>query len=162
MFMNPITKLSVTYNVAIITIDNLPVNYDLISDIFNTIATKNINVDMITQSPPLKGIINLSFSISSKDLVTAISSLNSYKKKIPSLSIQVDADNTKISVFGNQMRELPGVAARLFTLLANNNIEIKMVTTSEVDISCLIFDKDADKAINSIKKEFNLQEVDMN
>ncbi len=49
------------------------------------------------------------------------------------------------------MRNIPGVAARLFTLLANEGIEIKLVTTSEIDISYLIYEKDVDKAINAIK-----------
>jgi aspartate kinase len=152
----PITNMSVTYDVAVITIDNLPNSSRLISDIFNTIAGRKINVDMISQTPPLRGVINISFSIPSADLIKAITSLNKFKKSIPNLSIQVDADNTKISVFGYNMKDMPGVAAKLFTLLSNNNIEIKMITTSEVDISCLIYDKDVDSAITAIKQEFNL------
>lgn len=156
MSVKPITSISVTYNVAVITIDNLPYSSRLISDIFNTIAGKKINIDMINQTPPLKGVISISFSIPSADLINAITALNKFKKSIPKLSIQVDADNTKVSVFGYHMKDVPGVAARLFTLLSNNDIEIKMITTSEVDISCLIFDKDADSAITAIKQEFNL------
>lgn len=157
MMNNPVTRISVTYNVAMITVDNLPNNMKLISDIFNSIAQQNINVDMISQAPPYRGYINLSFSLPSDDLIKAISTLNKFKKDIPDLRIEVDNNNTKLSVYGENMKDLPGVAAKLFTILAGNNIEVKLVTTSEVDISYLIFEKDVDKAINAIKNEYNIQ-----
>lgn len=153
---NPVTNITVSYNVALVTVDNLPNNVKLISDIFNAIAKENINIDMISQAPPFRGIINISFSLPSEDLVKAISALNSFKKQVPGLHIEVDANNTKISVYGECMKNIPGVAAKLFTILANDGIEIKLVTTSEVDISYLIYDRDVDKAIESIKREFGL------
>jgi len=156
MSIKPVTRITTAYNVALVTVDNLPNNMDLISDIFNQVAKKNINIDMISQAPPYKGSVNLSFSIPSDDLVTAISTLNEFKSKVPNLLIEVDASNTKISVYGEGMKNLPGVAAKLFTILAGQNIEVKLVTTSEVDISYLIHDKDTDRAVDAIKKEFGL------
>lgn len=144
------------YNVALITVDNLPVDMKLISDIFNTIAKEKINIDMISQAPPYRGNINLSFSIRSDDLIKALSALNMYKKIVPDLHIEVDANNTKITVFDEHMKNLPGVAAKLFTILASNGIEIKLVTTSEVEISYLIYDKDVDRAIEAIKEEYKI------
>jgi len=157
MTESPVTNITVTYNVALVTVDNLPNNMKLISDIFNTIATQNINIDMISQAPPYRGSINLSFSIPSDDLVKAIAALNRFKKDVPDLHIEVDADNTKLSVYGENMKNLPGVAAKLFTILAQDGIEVKLVTTSEVDISYLIYEKDVDRAINSIKREYNIE-----
>lgn len=154
---SPVTNITATYNVALVTVDNLPNDMSLISDIFNSIAEEGINIDMISQAPPYRGTINISFSIPSDDLVKAISALNKYKKKVPDLMVEVDANNTKLSVYGESMKNLPGVAARLFTLLANNGIEVKLVTTSEVDISYLIYDKDIDRAIEAIKKEYGLK-----
>jgi aspartokinase len=54
------------------------------------------------------------------------------------------------------MKDIPGVAAKLYTVLANNGVEIKLVTTSEVDISYLIYNRDVDKALSAIKHEFGL------
>lgn len=156
MDQRPVTSISVVYNVALITVDNLPSDMKLISNIFNTIAEKKINIDMISQAPPYKGSINLSFSIPADELVNAISALNRFKKDIPGLHVEVDADNTKLTVFGENMKNIPGVAAQLFTLLANDGIEVKLVTTSEVDISYLISSKDVDRAIESVKKEYEL------
>lgn len=154
---SPVTSITVMYNVALVTVDNLPNDMKLISDIFNSIASQKINVDMISQAPPYKGVISLSFSIPADDLVKAISTLNKFKKNVPNLLVEIDAANTKISVYGEHMKNIPGVAANLFTILANNGIEIKLVTTSEVDISYLIYDKDVDKAISSIKQEYSLK-----
>jgi aspartokinase len=156
MSEKPVSKLSVTYNVALVTIDKLPNNTKLISELFNTIAQKKINIDMISQAPPFRGGISLSFSLPSEDLVKVLSVLNDFKKNVKDLRIEIDADNTKLQVFGEGMRNIPGVAARLFTLLANEEVEIKLVTTSEIDISYLIYEKDVDKAINAIKNEYEI------
>ena len=156
MSEKPVTKLNITYNVALVTIDKLPNNTRLISDIFNTIAQKKINIDMISQAPPFRGIMSISFSLPADDLVTALSALNSFKKVVKDLQIEIDADNTKLQVYGEGMRNIPGVAARLFNTLANEGVEIKLVTTSEVDISYLIYEKDVDKALQAVKREFDL------
>jgi aspartokinase len=128
----------------------------LIPDIFNAIAEQNINIDMISQAPPYRGVINLSFTLPSDDLVKAISVLNKFKKIVPGLFIEINAENTKLSVYGEQMKNIPGVAAKLFTIFAGNGIDIKLVTTSEVDISYLIDEKDVDKALKAIKDEYNI------
>ncbi len=156
MATKPVTSLSVTYNVALITVDNIPVDYKLISDIFKAIAAEQINVDMISQAPPYKGKISLSFTIPSEDVVKAIGILHKYKDNIPNLVVEVDSQNTKLSIYGDEMKNLPGVAAGIFTLMAENGVEIKLVTTSEVDISYLIYDKDVDLAIQEIKKHYHI------
>ena len=153
----PITKINITYNVALVTIENIPNNTRLVSDIFNTIAQQNINIDMISQAPPFRGSISISFSLPSDDLVKALSALNKFKKSIKDLQIEIDADNTKLQVYGEAMRDIPGVAAGLFTVLASEDLEIKLVTTSEVDISYLIYEKDVDKALNAIKKKYEIK-----
>lgn len=156
MSQKPVTSIDVTYNVSLITLDNLPNDIKIISDIFNAIAEEGISIDMVNKSPALKGNTTISFSLLYDDLVKTMSSINKFKKQINNLSIQIDSFNTKFCIFGKNMKDIPGVAARLFTVLANEGIELKLVTTSESDISCLIDEKDADKATESVKKEFSL------
>ncbi|HEX2925994.1 MAG TPA: ACT domain-containing protein [Ruminiclostridium sp.] len=152
----PVTSISTVYNVALVAVDNLPNDMVLIAGIFSTIADEKINIDMISQSPPYKGKINVYFSIPAENIVKVIGILNSFKSKVPNLRIEIDSDSTKVSVFGEGMREKPGVAARVFSLMAEKGIEFKLVTTSEVDISCLIYEKDIDKAVTALKQEFGL------
>lgn len=157
MSEKPVTNISVTYNVALITIDNLQCNTRFISELFNAIAKKNINIDMISQAPPFRGSVSISFSLPSENLVEILSILNDFKKNAQNLRIEIDADNTKLQVFGEGMRNIPGVAARLYTILANEGVEVKLVTTSETDISYLIYEKDVDKSINAIKNEYDIE-----
>ena len=156
MANRPVTNISTVYNVALVTVDNLPNNMALISSIFNKIAKEKINIDMISQAPPYRGSINVSFSLPADDIVKVIAVLNSFKTEVSALRIEIDSGNAKISVYGEAMKNIPGVAAQLFTILAVTGIEVKLVTTSEVEISYLVSEKDIDKAISAIKNEFKL------
>lgn len=156
MSEKPVSNISVTYNVALVTINNLPYNTGLISKLFNSIAQRKINIDMITQAPPFRGNTSVSFSLPAEELVNALNALNEFKKEAKDIKIEIDADNTKLQVFGEAMRSIPGVAARLFAILADEGIEIKLVTTSEVDISYLIYEKDVDKATDAIRNEYGI------
>ena len=151
-----VTKLSVTDNVTLVTLNNVPNNIKIIADIFSDVAKENINIDMISQTAPYRRKVNISFTMSDSDIAKVISTLGKYKKTIPKLHTEINSNNSKLSIYGEAMRNTPGIAAKLFALLSKNNIEIKLVTTSEVDISYLINEKDVEPAINSIKSEFNL------
>jgi aspartokinase len=156
MEKTPVTGIAVTYDVALVTVVNIPNKMDIICELFNAIAAQNINIDLINQAPPYRGIINLSFSISISDIVKTIETLNKFKKDISALMVEIDADNAKIAVSGEQMRNVPGVAARLFSVLAKNGVDIKLISTSETDISYLVYMKDVDRAVKAIKEEYLL------
>ena len=151
-----ISNYTVTECVSLITMDNVPNNSKIISEIFNAIAKQHINIDMITQSPSYRGILNISFTIPGKDMPKAITALAKFKKEIPTLRLDIDSNNTKICISGEGMRTIPGVAASLFTVLSSIEIEIKLVTTSETDISYLVSSEDEDKAIDALKKEYEI------
>ncbi len=156
MTQYPVTGVNVTHNIALITLDNFPNDIRLVSNMFTSIAKDNINIDMINKSISYKGNINISFILSSVDLIGAITSLNKFSSTDRDYLVEVDAYNTKITVFGKGMKDTPGVAAKLFRLFAEQRIEIKLVTTSESDISFLVHDKDADSIVASIKKAYLL------
>ncbi|NLL06089.1 MAG: ACT domain-containing protein [Clostridiaceae bacterium] len=157
MSQKPVTSIDVTYNVSLITLNNFPNNIKLISEVFTSIADEGISIDMVSKSPSVKGNTTVSFSLLYDDLVNAMSRLNKLSEKVSNFSKEIDSFNTKFCVFGKNMKDIPGVAARLFSVLAKEGIEVKLVTTSESDISCLIDEKDTDKAIECVKKEFSLE-----
>ncbi|MGE5329606.1 MAG: ACT domain-containing protein [Deltaproteobacteria bacterium] len=150
-----ISSYTVTHCVSLITMDNVPNNPKIISEIFNAIAKQNINVDMITQSPSYRGILNISFTIPGEDMSKAITALAKFKKEIPTLRLDISSNNTKICVSGEGMRTIPGVAASVFTVLSKIEIEIKLVTTSETDISYLVSNEDEESALRAIKEEYS-------
>ncbi|GKX30611.1 hypothetical protein SH1V18_30910 [Vallitalea longa] len=145
-----ISKLNITQNVTLITLANIPINDKSIAEIFTSLANANINVDMISQTSPLKGKISISFTLQDDVLFNAIQTLKFYKKDIPSLRIDVNSNNTKISLYDEEMKYQPGIAAKTMSILYDADIDIKMITTSEVDISYLIYASDQEKAISLI------------
>ncbi|GMQ57685.1 hypothetical protein AN1V17_20800 [Vallitalea sediminicola] len=146
-----ISKLNITQNVTLITLANIPINNKSIAAIFTSLAEADINVDMISQTSPLKGKINISFTLQNDVLFNAIQTLKSYKKDIPNLRIDVNSNNTKLSLYDDDMKYHPGIAAKTMSILSDANIDIKMITTSEIDISYLIYASDEEKAILSLK-----------
>ena len=157
MNKKPVTNIDVSYNVAMITLGNLPDDINLISEIFAVLSDEGINIDMVSKPAPFKGTVSMSFTLPTDDIVKAITLLNDYKKKAGNFLVEVDAYNSKISVYGEEMKNTPGVATRVFKALAREKIEIKLITTSTVDISCLVLERSIDDAVNSIKKEFSLE-----
>ncbi|AUG57733.1 ACT domain-containing protein [Acetivibrio saccincola] len=158
MDKRPVTNIDVSYNVAMITLGNMPDDINLISEIFAVLSDEGINIDMVSKPAPLKGTVSISFTLPADDMVKAITLLNDYKKKMTgNFLVEVDAYNSKVSVYGEEMKHTPGVAARVFKALAKENIEVKLITTSAVDISCLVYERSIDDAVNSIKKEFSLE-----
>jgi aspartokinase len=133
------TKISVTNDSALITIDKLPAGTVMLNNIFTKLADENINIDMISQTPPFSGEISLSFSLESDNVFNAMKVLNSFTKDNSDINIHVDANSTKISVYGEYMRNTTGIAAKLFKALSEAGVDIKLITTSEVDISILIY-----------------------
>ncbi len=148
----------VTYdkNQAKITIQSVPDRPGIASVIFNEIAKENINVDMIIQSASLKGLTDVSFTIAGTDLKKALPTIKVIAKKIKARGATSSKGVAKISIVGVGMRSHPGVAARMFSCLAKERINIEMISTSEIKISCAINEKHVRKAVKSLHREFGL------
>ncbi len=153
MESKPVTGIATSDEDVAVTLQRIPKDVNILSTIFETIGSKRINIDMISQTSPIDGKVNVSFTIpkeSLKDGLEIISGLIVDNKVI------VDEDITKFSMVGLGMKTTSGVAARMFRIFSENNIEIKMITTSEIRITCAIKTEDKLKAIQVIAKEFNL------
>lgn len=141
---------------AKITIQSVPDRPGIASVIFNEIAKENINVDMIIQSASLKGLTDLSFTIAGTDLKKALPAIKVITKRIKAKGVASSKGVAKVSIVGVGMRSHPGVAARMFSCLAKKRINIGMISTSEIKISCAIDGKDVQKAVKSLHREFGL------
>jgi aspartate kinase len=111
---------------------------------------------MIIQNISRTGATDISFTVPSKDLSKTSELIKKAAKKIGAEGAKYDKDIAKVSVVGIGMRSHSGVAAKMFTALASKKINIEMISTSEIKISCVIEKKDADKAVKAIHKEFDL------
>ena len=136
-----------------VTLQNIPKDVNILSSIFEAIGSKRINIDMISQSSPIDGVVSVSFTIPKENLKDSLKIID---KLIVDNKVIVDEDITKFSVVGLGMKTTSGVAARMFRVFSKNNIDIKMITTSEIRITCAIKTQDKLKAIQVVAKEFNL------
>lgn len=151
-----ITGLTVSDNDLMITINNVLYDIKTIYGIFNRLSEMDINIDMISQTAPIDKYVSLSFT-APKDSIHLVNNLiNEIRISMREINVTLEEDITKLSVVGLGMRTQSGVAARLFEIFANNNIEFKQVTTSEIQISYTINTKDKEKAIVKIAEAFNL------
>jgi len=150
-----VTGITYNNNEAKITILNVPDRPGIAAMIFNKIADKDINVDMIIQNISQKGSTDISFTIPVSDLKKS-KVLEDIVKKIKAKGFIVDDGIGKVSIVGAGMRQHTGVAAKMFKALADEKVNIEMISTSEIKISVVVKHKDVEKAVRVIHKAFNL------
>lgn len=141
-----------------VTLLNLTSSTESLYKLFGELAAGEANVDMISQMLTEDNKMHVSFTIPKTDVQLAKEILNKWKEEDESIQWEVNTDIAKISVVGLGMRSHSGVAAKVFQLMAENDIEIKMITTSEIKITWVVDIKDELKAIQLIGKEFGLEE----
>ena len=152
--MNAVDKISVTENVTLISLNDSPADFKIVAQIFDMLSKAGIDVDMISQNPPQGKTQNLSFTVQDEDLVKVFETASKLRELHPELKLAISSGNTKISVLDEKMRNCPGVAAKVFTAIAETDAEIRMITTSEVDISVLVYSHDGDSVYSALKSEF--------
>jgi len=158
IFSNKIIRgVSFTKNDAKITLIGVKDRPGVAASIFEPLYKNSINVDMVVQNISLNGKeTDLTFTIKAEDLLKT-EKLVKKNKKIKLRKIIVDSKVSKVSIIGVGMITTPGVTYRMFNALAKKNINIIVISTSEIKISVLINRKDLKKAVSILHKEFNLE-----
>ena len=141
-------------NIARISIIGVPDKPGLAFKIFSKLSAKNINVDIILQSVGRNGTKDISFTVAQDNLKAAIEMLNPYAEALGASSVVYDENVAKVSIVGAGMESHPGVAAEMFEAMFEANINIQMISTSEIKISVLIAAEDADKAVTAVHNKF--------
>lgn len=153
---NVITGLSISDDVLMVTISNLEFKVENIAIVFEKLAEANINVDMISQTAPINGIVNLSFTASTDDYDVIKEVMQQLKKQYQEIDIELEDDITKVSVIGVGMLNQSGVTGKIFRILANHHISFRQVTTSEISISYTINKKDKATTVAVLAGELGL------
>ncbi len=151
--------------VSAVTFDKNQVKFSLIdlpdipgmaAKIFGSLAKLGINVDMIIQSAALDKKNDISFTVSKADLKKTQAKIDELAKELKAFSVVCDEHVAKVSVVGVGMRSHAGVASKMFEILAKNKINIEMISTSEIKVSCVIDEADLNKAVTELHKGFKL------
>lgn len=137
-----------------ITFFHIPDKPGVAARIFGALGKENINVDIIVQNVSTEGYTDLSFTVNSVELDKAFKIAKDIGNELNCKGVISDSDIAKITVIGLGMMNHPGVAARMFKALADAGINIEMISTSEIKISCVIKKEGGQKALKAVHKEF--------
>lgn len=151
-----IRGVSSNKNEAKLTLSGVPNRPGVAALIFKTLADAGINVDMIIQNIGRSSDTDITFTVPRTDMDHAVQALKGVASVAGFKGISQDANIAKVSVVGIGMRSHAGVAAAMFQILAKHKINIEMISTSEIKISCVVKKKDAEKAVKALHEGFNL------
>ena len=149
-------------NEAKITICGIPDRPGIAASIFSAISDQGIVVDMIIQNISAEGLTDLTFTVPTLDYDHALNSLQKINHEIGAQDINGDKDIAKVSIVGIGMRTHANVASRMFSTLARENINIMLISTSEIKVSCVIAEKYTELAVRVLHQEFELAEETKN
>lgn len=155
----PVTGVAADLSQARIVVCDVPDVPGQAAKLFGKLAKENISVDMIIQSYARKvsHTNDIAFTIDSSDLDKTIKTLNEMKKELNCGDIQINDNIAKVSIVGAGMIDRPGIASAMFETLAELGVNIRMISTSEIKISCLVDKDDAHKALRALHKVFDLE-----
>ena len=155
--MYGVSKINIETDLMMISVQDVAFRGNSLSRYLDIFAETGVVVDMISQSAPHGTTIDFSFTASSSDLplvMKAISAANLDKDAKASPLISVGY--SKLNLFGEEMVNSVGVAARAMSALSEAGVDISLITTSDLDISLLIHENDEDTALEALHKAFNL------
>lgn len=144
-------SVSSTSDITLVTLQNCPSRMDTIAKVFARIAELGINVDMISLSPNLGATTAVSFTISDEDLGTILKFASKLRETAKIKTI-VSSGNSKINVYNEEMVNTPGMAARVFQAAAAVSPDLRIITTSDVDISILVTEAEFEPTLQAIRE----------
>ncbi len=153
---NKVRSIAHDLDVAKITVVGVPDQPGIAATIFEALAQANISVDTIVQNASIKQITDLTFTVARSDCDRAMAVMAPIARQINARECVADAKLGKISVIGTGMQNTPGYAARMFQVLSENGINIQLITTSEIRITCIIDEAKVKDAVRALHRAFKL------
>jgi aspartate kinase len=153
----PVSGVALSKLDARVTITRVPDRPGIAVRLFRPVAEANIVVDMIIQNTSIDGLTDLTFTVPKGDLQKTLAIVKPTAREIGAQQVLSDPNIAKVSIVGVGMKNNSGVAARMFEALAAENINIMMISTSEIKISCVIEDKYGELAVRVLHDAFGLE-----
>ena len=161
--METVLVSGITYNKneAKISIMRVPDTPGVAAQIFGPLSDANITVDMIIQNVSHEGFTDMTFTVMRTDVKKALQIVQKTVEVIGAESVKHDENISKISIVGVGMRSHSGIASKMFKVLSEEGINIEMISTSEIKVSCIIDDKYTELAVRVLHKAFDLDKVNV-
>ena len=156
---NRVTGIAQDLDVAKITIVGVPDKPGIAGPIFERLANAGISVDTIVQNASIENITDLTFTITKGDLAPAMEIVKPIAAEIGARDCMFDSSVGKVSIIGTGIQTSPGYAARMFTTLSKENINIMLISTSEIRITCIIKEDRVKDAVRALHKAFELEQT---
>jgi len=154
-----VTGIALNSNVAKITVREVADRPGVAAALFEPLAQAGISVDTIVQNTSVDRITDISFTVSRTDLPRAETEVKALLEELGASSVVSDAKLATVSIVGSGMQNTPGYASRMFRVLADGKINIDMITTSEIRISCIIQEHQSQEAVRLLHRDFQLDQV---
>ncbi|MEK6410786.1 MAG: aspartate kinase [Acidobacteriota bacterium] len=155
----PVSGVTVDRDQARLAILKVPDRPGVAGEIFGSLAERRVSVDMIIQAFHEDRLVNdITFTVKRSDLGVARQALEEAASRTGAEGVLADEDVAKVSIVGAGLMDQPDIAARMFSALGRAGINIKMISTSEIRISCVVSDKEAERAVNLVHDLFHLDE----
>lgn len=156
---NRVTGIAQDLNVAKITVVGVPDKPGIAATIFEKLANAGISVDTIVQNTSIDNITDLTFTISKNDLIPAMEIVKLIADEIGARDFLFDSSVGKVSIIGTGIQTSPGYAARMFTTLSNEGINIMLISTSEIRITCIIKEDRVKDAVRALHRAFEMEQA---
>jgi len=149
---------AVTHDVseAKVTVEGVPDRPGVAARLFRALADRSVNVDMIVQNTSLHGATDISFTVPKVDLGTSVEACEKLRDELGARDVVADDDVARVSLVGAGMKSHPGVTAQMFETLADEGINIDMISTSTIRISCMVRTADVERAVRLLHVAFEL------
>jgi aspartate kinase len=141
---------------VVFTLTGIPDRPGVAAIIFDVVAASHANVDTIIQNV-VHGMAEMSFSVPAEDVAATRGALDSTRAELGEFTVEENHDLGKVSLIGAGMRSNPGVAAKMFRTLADNGINLEMISTSPIKISCMIAQSEIPNAVRALHAAFELE-----
>jgi aspartate kinase len=141
---------------AKITFDEVPDRPGIAAKLFRAVANQGVSVDMIVQNVSHEGKTDMSFTVPREDVPKIAAALDDIAHEVGAVRFSVDEDIAKVSLVGAGMKSHPGVAADMFEAIAAEGINIEMISTSPIRVSCVVRAADGERAARAIHRKFGL------
>lgn len=157
---NNVTGVTSDKDEVKVTVEKVPDKPGIAGKLFSKLAEHNINVDMIIQNLQYNNLNDISFTVNKEDFIKSKKVIYEIAEELGSPQVDIDTNVAKVSIVGAGMITTPGIAARMFTALGKAGINIQMITTSDIKVSCLIAEEEADRAVRILHRTFELADID--
>jgi aspartate kinase len=142
---------------AKITVTGVADKPGIAARLFRALADSHVNVDMIVQNVSVHGVTDISFTVPKADVDMSLQVAGDLKEEIGATDVLADAQIARVSLIGAGMKSHPGVAAKMFETLADEGVNIDMISTSPIRISCVVRDRQVEQAVQLLHAAFELE-----